>query len=71
MCNFCNRKTVLSKSGTYFHAMNDVVVAEGNNIALSLGVDCNNNLCLWATSEDVTEYYYPKYCPECGRKLSV
>ena len=69
MCDFCERKVILTKNGLYFHANNDKIVAEGLTIALSLGVDKNNKVCMWATGEDRTNYYYPKYCPECGRKL--
>lgn len=69
MCDFCERKVRLTKSGQYFHSTNGEIVAEGLYVDLSLGVDRNNNVCMWATGEDRTDYYYPKYCPECGRKL--
>lgn len=33
------------------------------------GRDYSGNIYLVAVSEDDEERYYPKYCPECGRKL--
>ena len=68
MCDLCERKVRLINSGQYFDFNNGEIVAEGSYIYLSLGVDKNNKVCMWATGED-TIYYYSKYCPECGRKL--
>ena len=31
--------------------------------------DKDNRLALYGVGEDFTEMYYPKFCPECGRKL--
>lgn len=41
-----------------------------NEIALDLlfGVQHNGRYVIWATGDDNAEYY-PKFCPECGRKL--
>ena len=41
-----------------------------NGIALDLlfGVQHNGRYVIWATGDDNAEYY-PKFCPECGRKL--
>lgn len=36
--------------------------------SLRRGKDENNKVVIIATGDD-SEYYYPKYCPECGRKL--
>lgn len=31
--------------------------------------DKDNRLALYAVGDEDTELYYPKFCPECGRKL--
>ena len=36
---------------------------------LHYGVDRNGRPFIIAVGDDVSDYYYPKYCPECGRKL--
>lgn len=37
--------------------------------SLNGGRDYSGNIYLVAVGEDDEERYYPKYCPECGRKL--
>ena len=46
MCDFCERKVRLTKSGQYFYSTNGEIVAEGLYIGLSLGIDKNNKVCM-------------------------
>ena len=56
MCEFCNTKK-------------EIPIEKGYNINLLIGKDTENKLYFRAVGEDYTDMYYPKYCPECGKKL--
>ena len=60
-CKYCNQEPETI----------DVCVAagEGAYAALYMGVDENANLKMYASGENNSDDYYPKFCPECGRKL--
>ena len=36
--------------------------------SIKFGIQHNGRYVIWASGDDRAEYY-PKYCPECGRKL--
>ena len=61
MCELCESKTRTHKQ-----------LDKGTYITLEAYCDPNDSkgrLCLVACESDETSGYYPKYCPECGRKL--
>lgn len=41
---------------------------EGIGLELNFGIQHDGRYIIWATGDDNAEYY-PKFCPECGRKL--
>ncbi len=47
------------------------VLASGPYIELYAVLDENFKLYIEASAEDFAGPYYPKFCPECGRKLAV
>ena len=46
-----------------------IVLETGWWISLVRGVTEDGRICIHADAEDSTDNYYPKFCPECGRKL--
>ena len=44
-------------------------IESGAWVALMAEFDKDGRLALFAQAEDNTDRYYPKFCPECGRKL--
>lgn len=58
MCEICENKTRTRKQ-----------LDKGTYITLDACYDLNDRLYLSAYESDETPGYYPKYCPECGRKL--
>lgn len=84
-CNFCFNAHVyekISKEGDYEHFLDDTndfsSIGIGNSdkhIKLYLnsgyGEAVNIETCEWGKDErwHTVAKYYPKYCPECGRKL--
>jgi hypothetical protein len=56
MCKFCDAK-------------HEIEIESGFNTSLLIGKDADNQIYLRACGEDYTDKYYPKYCPECGKKL--
>ncbi len=70
MCKYCNRKPVFDSAGYYETWSNKETVATGAYSSLSIGVDASGKLIILGGGDDDTEPYYPKYCPECGRKLT-
>lgn len=59
MCDFCDATI----------GEEEKVIASGDYSELIRFFDINGRLYLIGSGDDYTEWYYPKYCPECGRKL--
>lgn len=68
-CEFCSREPIFEKGGSYLRYRNETEIASGLGIEMYIGVDENGKVIMGACAEDYTDNYYPKYCPECGRKL--
>lgn len=64
-CKFCNRKVKLDKQGIYYAFNNEKYFLTG----ACVGVDSQGKVYLESYGDDYSDRYYPKYCPECGRKL--
>lgn len=67
-CKYCERKPILNKYGIFEDYENEEIICVGTWSCISLGVDENGELVIVAHGDGPT-YYYPKYCPECGRKV--
>ena len=71
-CKYCNKKPKYSSNSYgYLFLDTDEEIARGEwaYAALYIGVDENGNLRMFASGENDSDGYYPKFCPECGRKL--
>lgn len=72
-CKFCkDRVSKYWDDGvdTYFSEFdNSDSMAHSDLIDVRMGVDENGKYIIFAIGEETSNYYYPKYCPECGRKL--
>ena len=68
-CEYCGTKLKLSNS-RYYRGENGVTIADGDYTALNIGVDEHGRVAMWAAADDYTDFYYPNYCPNCGRKLT-
>lgn len=68
-CRYCNRKPEFDKSGSFYEWDNEEEIAQGPWTLMYAGVDEKGRMILTA-SGDGRAVYYPKYCPECGRKLN-
>lgn len=68
-CKFCNMTLSIDKVWGYNKYENDIQLARGGWTVLYIGVDEFGKTCMRACGDDYTNDYYPKYCPECGRKL--
>lgn len=44
-------------------------VVDGMWAQLMADFDKSGRVFLYASGDDYSDPYYPKYCPECGRKL--
>ena len=58
MCRLCENESETNQT-----------IAEGMYVVLNAGIDEDSKLYFEAVGESHTDRYYPKYCPECGRKL--
>lgn len=67
-CKYCERKPVFNEYGFFESCENEEIIRVGAWSCISLGVDENGELVIVAHGDGPT-YYYPKYCPECGRKV--
>ena len=67
MCEYCSRKPEFC--GNEFYQWHNEEMIDGDNYTLiAIGVDRNGRLIIRACGEGEA-YYYPKFCPECGREL--
>lgn len=67
-CKYCHQIRKTDEGGRFFEWDNSIGVAEGDYTILRIGVDEQGKIRLAAYGEDEA-YYYPNYCPVCGRKL--
>lgn len=70
MCEFCDLRYDESGQFTWDKEKHTSVVS-GSWLTIERGVEQNGRLFLEGVSDDYTDRYYPKYCPECGRKLTL
>lgn len=70
MCEFCDLR--YDESGRFsWNREQHTTVVDGEWTAIERGVEWNGRLFLEGVSNGCTDRYYPKYCPECGRKLTL
>lgn len=69
-CKYCERKPVFNKFGYFDEYENEETICIGIWSSISFGVDENGEFVIVAHGDGPT-YYYPKYCPECGRKVKL
>ena len=67
-CKYCSRKPETSFNGYFYDGDNEEQVASGAWTSMYIGVDERGRLRLTACGDGRADYF-PKYCPECGRKL--
>ena len=70
-CKLCGLEplTYEEEEKGYFHEK-DVELAEGNYSSLKCVKNSAGCMCIYAVGDDCTEDYFPKFCPECGKKLT-
>lgn len=72
MCDFCKIRKYNPNS--FIDNLN-TCLCNSDLTAVEIGIarpddnDSTNRIAIWGSGEDSTDYYYPKFCPECGRKL--
>ena len=72
MCNFCK---IRKYNPNDFVDNLNTCLCDSDLTAVYIGIaypdsnDFTNKIAIWGSGEDKTDYYYPKFCPECGRKL--
>ena len=67
-CKFCSMTPTIEDWG-YRNWDNEIQLTFSGWTTLYIGVDEVGKVCMRAYGDDYTDNYYPKYCPECGRKL--
>ena len=67
-CRFCHQELV-HDNGYYNEFDNQIELASGGWTALYIGVNEIGEVVMRACGDSFTRDYFPKYCPECGRKL--
>lgn len=65
-CKFCNRKIVTDEQGHYFSFLNEAYLRSG----ICVGVGENGKVYILSSDDLCADKYFPKYCPECGRRLA-
>lgn len=68
-CKICNTKPYFYSDGMYSEYESSIDLATGGWTTLKAGKDKDDKVIMYGQGDGLTEFYYPKYCPECGRKL--
>lgn len=68
-CKICGIKPSFWSDGTYLRYESAITLVDGGWTALRAGKDENDKVIMYGYGDGKTDLYYPKYCPECGRKL--
>lgn len=68
-CKLCSRKVKFGRYGSYSSTDNEITIATGAWTTLEAGLDPRGNLYLSAMGDGRADYY-PKFCPECGKKIA-
>lgn len=68
-CKICSCKPYFYSDGMYSEYESGIDLAMGGWTSLRAGKDANNKIIMYGQGDGLTKLYYPKYCPECGRKL--
>ena len=69
-CPLCSITPSFDGTGFWERYDSSVELASGSWTMLYACKDRHGMLALYGCGDDETEFYYPKFCPECGRKLS-
>lgn len=67
-CSFCTARYAAFMQWQHDREQRKELVP-GGWTTLERGVDKDNRTFIVAVGDDETDRYYPKFCPECGRKL--
>ena len=70
-CKYCNQKPRFVDIYGVPVLISDmeIVRGDGSYASLMIGADEDGRLRMYASGENDSDDYYPKFCPECGRKL--
>lgn len=68
MCKYCSMKPKLYDTW-YCYYESGIELAEGGWTSLYIGADDEGRVAMWGCGDGETNFYYPKFCPECGRRL--
>lgn len=69
MCSFCERKPFIDKNGEYFGFESEETITSGPWTDLKSVIEEDGKLAIFARGDGDTDRYYPKFCPECGKRL--
>ena len=69
MCRYCSMIPKYDNDNEYNYWDNELEIAEQSGFTtLYIGIEQDGKMYIAASGDD-RAFYYPKYCPECGRKL--
>lgn len=68
-CKICGFKPKFYIDGMYNLYESCFDLATGGWTELRAGKDKDGKVIMYGQGDGETNFYYPKYCPECGRKL--
>lgn len=67
-CEYCRTDTI-EKDDFNGGIRENVMLTSGGWTDVRIGVDRNGRIAIIGCGDDYTDHYYPKFCPECGRRL--
>ena len=68
-CIYCNSELLEKSNVSRF--FNSIILSSGRYTWLCLDVVGNGDVAVYAIGDDSTDRYYPKYCPNCGRRINI
>ena len=68
-CKICSCQQAEDVDGYVDLYASTIEIVQGGWTSLRAGKDKDGKVIMYGMGDGDTELYYPKYCPECGRKL--
>lgn len=68
-CKYC-RTDIAENDEFYGGIRENIELTSGGWTNVKIGVDKNGRVAIMGCGDDYTDHYYPKFCPECGRRLN-
>lgn len=69
-CKLCSMEPYFDPDGEWSMYASSETLETGAWVTLYACKDKDDRLAIYGSAECFTDLYYPKYCPECGKRIN-